>query len=274
MKSNILLSGEIGTGKTRSLITLLPEYIDERGAVHTGAGLHPFVISIEPGIEATLGRNLCGSPSAPSPCIHYHYLKPLAVDWETMRKFTLLANTLDIDALTKMQDPARNKYTQMLDLYSICSNFTCTACGEEFGPIDKWDEDHAVALDGLTGATTIARRTICGGSPFLSLPKIGGIQGLLEGFFDLWWGGTLCTAILLAHLERETDPLTGQSRLALSTIGQKLAPRLTKKPDEVITARRTSRGYVWDTAEDDMELKTRRLPRSPNLPPDFSQLFR
>jgi hypothetical protein len=114
---------------------------------------------------------------------------------------------------------------------------------------------------------------MCGGSPFLSLPKIGGIQGLVEGFLDLWWGGTKCNAILIAHIERETSPMTGMQHLALSTIGQKLAPKLLKKPDEIILSRRERGRYYWDTSDDDYALKQRRLPIRPDLEPDYSQIF-
>jgi hypothetical protein len=113
-----------------------------------------------------------------------------------------------------------------------------------------------------------------GSRPFLSLPEIGGIQQQIEGFMDLAWGGTRCTSVLLAHIERETSPLTGLSTLTTATIGQKLAPKLARKPDEIIVAECIDGKYVWNTEEAGRGLKRRRLPLSASLAPDFSQLFK
>lgn len=273
MKSNVLLEGEVGTGKTRALITLLPEYIDERGKTQRGAGLHPFLISMEPGAEATLGPNLCGTPGAPSPAIHLHYIAPAKIDWQTISNYVRLANTVPLDALLKQTDPARNQYRQFMELFSVCQDFVCDNCGESFGDVGEWGEDRAAALDGLTGLTTAAVQNLVGGKPIRSLPEIGTIMEFIEGFMKLWWGNTRCTAILLAHVDREVSPLTGQSIITAHTIGQKLAPRLVKMPDEVIVAQRSDDTYTWSTAAHGIELKRRRLPRADDLAPDFAQLF-
>lgn len=274
MKSNILLQGDIGTGKTRSLITLLPEYINERGQTQRGAGLSVFLISMEPGVEATLGPNLCGSPSAPSPCIHVHYHPPAAVDWAVMRKWASVMHASSIEQAIKTVDPGRSSYTQFLDLFATCAAFTCDKCGEDFGDVGEWGEDRAIALDGLTGLTRMVTFSTVGSRPFLSLPEYGGIQAQIEGFMDLAWSGTRCTSVLLAHIEREVSPLTGMSTLTTSTIGQKLAPKLAKKPDEIIVSELVDGKYVWNTEELGRGLKRRRLPLSVSLSPDFSQLFK
>jgi hypothetical protein len=274
VKANVLLQGDIGTGKTRSLITLLPEYIDERGKAQRGAGLEVFLVSMEPGVEASLGPNLCGTPNAPTPAIHVHYHPPAAVDWAVMRKWAAVMHVSSIEQAIKTVDPGRASYTQFLDLFDICSAFTCDKCGVDFGDVGEWDDSRAIALDGLTGLTKMAQFSTVGSRPFLSLPEYGGIQGLIEGFMDLAWSGTKCTSILLAHIEREVSPLTGLSTLTTLTLGQKLAPKLAKKPDEIIVSDFLEDKYVWNTAELGRGLKRRRLPLSTSLTPDFSQLFR
>lgn len=272
MKSNVLLEGDIGTGKTRSLITLLPEYLDERGEVQRGAGLTTCLISMEPGAEATLGPNLCGGGNRTP--IHIHYLPPANVTWDTMQLWVKLAHTLTSKQLTDVQDPGRPQYMQFLELFAVCRDFICDRCSKSFGDAGEWDDSYAISLDGLTGLTKAVTFSTVGSRFYLSLPDIGSIQSQIEGFMDLFWGGTKCTAILLAHVEREVSPLTGLSTLTTATIGQKLAPKLARKPDEVIVTEVTDRGYFWNTEELGRGLKRRRLPLSSTLPPDFSQLFR
>jgi hypothetical protein len=273
VKSNILLQGDIGTGKTRSLITLLPEYIDEHGKTQRGAGLSTVaLISMEPGAEATLGPNLCGGDVSPG--IHLHYHPPASVGWEVQRRWAQVMHTSSIEQAIRTVDPGRAQYTQFLDLFGICAEFVCDRCGEVLGDVGTWDASHAICLDGLTGLTKMATFSTAGSRPFLSLPEYGGIQAQIEGFMDLAWSGTTCTCILLAHIEREVSPLTGLSTLTTSTIGQKLAPKLAKKPDEIIIAEQVDGRFVWNTEELGRGLKRRRLPLSTSLPPDFSQLFR
>src|SRR5258706_6803197 len=110
MKSNWLVQGDIGTGKTRSLITLLPTYIDERGEEHEGAGQEVFLISMEPGAEATLGRNLCGATRAGDHVIHQHFIPATNVPWETLGAYITLANSLPMKTLIEIPDPIKRLY--------------------------------------------------------------------------------------------------------------------------------------------------------------------
>lgn len=273
MKSNVLLEGDVGTGKTRALITLLPEYLDERNEVHKGAGLHTCLISMEPGAEATLGPNLCGGDNRTP--IHLHYLPPANVSWDVMAQWAKFAHQFTVEQLIKTQDPGRAQYMQFLELFAVCRDFICDRCGQSFGDVGEWDDSHAIALDGLTGMTKMVKFSTIGARPFVSLPEIGAIQNQIEGFMDLAWGGTKCTSVLLAHIEREVSPLTGMSTLTTATIGQKLAPRLAQKPDEIIVSEfTTDHRFVWNNEEVGRGLKRRRLPLSSTLSPDFAQLFK
>lgn len=271
MKSNVLLEGDLGTGKTSSLITLQKTYIDHSGATKAGAGLDTFLISMESGAEAVLSQNFCDThPDG----LHIHYIPPTAVPWATVREYVKLANQLPLDNLLKTADPNKRHYQQLMELYSVCQNFTCDRCNRDFGDVGEWDDSRAVALDGLTSLTTAAIQNLVGGKPIRSLPEIGTIMDFIESFMRLFWGNTKCTAVLLAHVDREVSPLTGMSTLTAHTIGQKLAPRLTKMADEVIVSLvNDNQQYRWSTAASGVELKHRRLPLSDSLAPNFAQLF-
>lgn len=271
MKTNILLQGEIGSGKTRSLITLLPEYIDEDGTVCRGAGQRVALVSLEPGAERTLGKNLCNQLNGDG--IHLVYIQPLAITWDQFGQFARLLNAAPLDKALEQGDPNKRRCTQFLDVMNTLASFTCQRCGLEVGDIAELDDTWTVALDGMTGLTTVARHLCVGLKPILSRPEYNPVMSMVEGFCQLFWGSTCCNAILLSHIDREVNPITGTSSITLHTLGQKLAPRIVKMPDEVILAEYAERKYTWATDVPGMILKHRALPASAELRPDFSQLF-
>jgi hypothetical protein len=274
MKANILLEGDIGTGKTTAFRTLLPAYIveDGKGGTETEYGLglsRVAVITLEPGIEAALGPNLC---TGPVNGIHVHNIPPLDIGWDIMVKYAKLLNTLSLDKVLETTDPDKPKYRQFLEVFETMADFTCDLCGENFGPVDEWSEDAAIGLDSLTGLTTVARQLVVGGKPILSRPEYNPIMNMIENFLMLYWGKTKCWAILTSHIDREVSSITGQTSITAHTIGQKLAPRLVKMPDEIILSEVDDRGRVtWSTVTPGSITKRRRLPRSSDLPPTFAQ---
>src|SRR4051812_18819898 len=114
MKANILIQGDIGTGKTTAFRTLLPEYItDDAKDFKTTPGLglsRVAVITLEPGIEAALGPNLCTGPLKSG--IHVHNIPPLDIGWDIMVKYAKLLNTLSLDKVLETTDPDKPKYRQ------------------------------------------------------------------------------------------------------------------------------------------------------------------
>jgi hypothetical protein len=276
MKANILIQGDIGTGKTTAFRTLLPEYFDDKGEAVDGLGLSRVgVITLEPGIEAALGPNLCNSIPKGMDGIHVHNIPPLDIGWDIMVKYAKLLNTLSLDKVLETTDPDKPKYRQFLEVFETMADFTCDLCGENFGPVDEWPEDSAIGLDSLTGLTTVARQLVVGGKPILSRPEYNPIMNMIENFCMLFWGKTACWAIITAHIDREVSPLTGQTSITAHTIGQKLAPRLVKMPDEIILSEVDNRGRVtWSTVTPGSITKRRRLPRSSDLPPTFAQFYK
>ena len=270
-KSNVLIQGDIGVGKTYSLRTLLPEYIDYDGSVRKGAGQHVRVITLEPGIESSLASNLCAN--AESFGIHYHYIKPLALEWSQFHQFMSVLNNMPMDKALEVSDPNRRQCRQLLDVIDSCGNFVCDRCGGEFGDAATWDTSVTLALDSLTGLTTVGRHLVVGLKPILTRPEYNPVMGAIEGFLQLFWGSTTCNTVLLAHIDREVNPITGISGITVHTIGQKLAPRLVKIPDEIITATYDEGAFRWNTELPGQITKTRRMPRGVDLSPDFAQIF-
>lgn len=269
MKTNTILVGPINTGKTRSLLTLLTEYEDEGGATRRGAGLDTFFLTLEPNWQATIRDHGCRQG------LHVHYLSAAPPSWRAVSHFVSLLATNSLGKVLDMVDPSKREYTQFMQVFGVCKNFTCQKCGEEFGDVAEWPDTRALFVDGLSPLSKIAMEAVIGGKPVPSRPEYYGAQGFLLAFLRLLFQATSCSVVMTAHAARELDPNTGQSTLTIDTIGQRLTPEIIKLPDEIILTQRERGKFTWSTLLDQgIQLKRNRLPERDGLPPDFTQIFK
>lgn len=269
MKTNTLLMGRVGTGKTHAL----------RSVVRAGVDLR--VISMEAGIEDVLGDIPCdpsrslGSTDWPAGC-HWKFIRPIDIPWDEVTKFITMMNKMGVGKLADVSDPNRSRYTQFLNVFATCQRFVCDRCGTDLGCVDDWDDSCALAMDGLTGLCKLCMQTLVGAKPFVSLPEYKAGQEAVMALMDMCLP-LRASFILLAHTDREMNEV-GATTLTVSGIGNKLAPRLVKAFSEVISAKRemTNRGmqFYWDTTESGEETKVRRLPWGDRLAPSFEPLLR
>lgn len=265
-RTNTLLMGPINTGKTWSLRTLLREYPDARGNMRPGADRTVLAVSLEPGFLDTNGDCTCEMG------MHYAYVPPLDIEWDTLAALAQQVNRAT--DVTKIIDPNKRDYAQMFDTYSILSKFVCNRCGEDFGAVDKLDESFAVTMDGLTGLSRNAMNLTTGLKPHKSWPEYDAAGQCVEQLLRKCV--SICASfILIAHIDRETDITEGRTKLMMHTIGNKLAPRLTKDLfSEIIFTRRDDRqNFLWSTIEPNMDLKARKLPFSDQIKPDFTAIL-
>ena len=82
-----------------------------------------------------------------------------------------------------------------------------------------------------------------------------------------------CHFVLLAHLVKETDQLTGGSKLMMMSLGEKLTPKIPLWFSDVILTVREGAKFSWDTANALADLKTRNLPIQAGLQPDFRAII-
>ena len=266
MKTNTLLMGPVATGKTYSLRTLLRRYPDENGRTRKGAGKTLLHVGLEPGFEESLTDIGCDMG------YHIHYIPQLDVDWGDLED---MASRINANSdMTKITDPNKRNHTGFLDIYSTLQKFTCDRCGESFASADKLDDSYAICIDGLTGLSHAATHLTVGLKPHKSWPEYDAIQQLIENLLRKCVGSRGASFILVAHLDREPDPVAGW-RLTMHTIGNKLAPRLTKDFfSEIVSTSRDSKGaFWWSTSEDNMDLKGRRLPLNDRIEPSFTQIL-
>jgi len=258
MKYNIILTGPVGTGKTYSTHTFLD------------AGRELFILSTEPGIDTIFGE--WEKVGIDLSRVHYTKVMPAATDWDTLIQNAERTNLLTMEQLQKTQAVNKSEYKQFIDVYRALANFT-DQHGEEFGPVDEWDDSRVIAIDGLSGLSRMALHLVVGAKPIKTQPEWGCAMGNLQSLVEKLCDDTKCTFVLIAHVERQKDELTGGTHLTISTLGNKLAPELVKLPDEIIYTRREGDKFKWSTIESGIDLKSRCLPWSDDIEPDFAQMF-
>lgn len=259
--SNTLLLGPAGTGKTTSIGTL----------AEAAPELEVFFLPIESGIQS-LFRYFADHGKPVPANLHWH--EPLGIG----RSFKDLAGTAaDIgrmpeDTLYKMQDFTRSQSNQFEKILKVMCDFV-DQNGKHWGPVDGWGPDKAIVYDGLSGLSNFARHMVAGKRPVMTLANWGTAQQQIENLLRLLTDGCNCHFILLAHLEREADQMTGGTKLMPRTLGKALPPLVSSMFNDVVLAVKEGDKFYWDTLNSTVDLKTSLLPLAGKLPPDFSAII-
>lgn len=249
---NTMLCGTTGTGKTHSIRTLCD------------LGLEVFVLFTEPGMEVLA--------DLPPEKLHWHYVAPSAPDFSDMIASAQKINTMSFEALTKLPDINKRNYTEFIDVLTSLANFKCDRTGQSYGSVDSWGPERVLVVDSLTGLSLMAMNLVTGSKPVKSMADWGVAIDNLERLIVKLCVDTKCHFVLLAHLEREVDEVTGGTSLMASTLGRKLAPKLPRFFSDVIQAKRNVDKFVWSTAASNVDLKARNLPIADNLDPSFKAI--
>lgn len=261
---NIFLMGEISTGKTRAIRTLID------------SGVEVFLIPTEPGFADILG-------DIPPDKLHWHYIPSYGIEvkagdttTKTLSNLKATAQLLqnsDMEAIKKMPGQGRNQYNQFFQLLEACNNFTDDRTGISYGDTALLNPQQALVIDGLSGINNMVSRLVAGNKPCMSWPEFEATQFTIEQFINTLAQSLKCWFIVTSHVEREQDPVTLVNKIMPSTVGKVLAPRLTKFFSEAILCKRVLDNgksiYVWDNITTEATVKNRNLPQAPNHKPDF-----
>jgi hypothetical protein len=265
---NVMLMGQIGTGKTLSLGTLIGEYTPSTDSWKKKAEPHVqelFHIFTEPSME-TLSELKCTDG------YHYAYVPPANPSWDEMERSAFDINRLSLKALANREKMNSDEYGQFMQFLRLCHDFKCDRCGESFGDISTWDNTRALAVDSLSGLSIMAMDLVVGSKPVKSMSDWGIAMDRITRIVNKLCADTRCWFIMTAHLEMERDEITGRNTAMPSTLGRKLAPVLPRYFSEVIECVKEAGTFTWSTEAGDAATKTRNLKISAKLPPTFDQL--
>lgn len=256
----VLLEGVPGAGKTYSLTTYLK------------AGIELFAIITEPGGEETL-LDACRKQNIPVDKLHWQYIPTAAPSWDTLMGMAKTVTNMSYEDMSKIKQGANKPdYQQFWQLLKACSNFKCERTGLEYGPVDKWDDTRALAIDSLSGVSTMAIDMVLGTKLAAHQGEWGVAMGAVEKFLGKLTSDVYCHVCLTSHVEREIDEVGGLPKNMVSTLGRKLAPKIPKMFSDVVLAYREGTQFFWSTATPQYDLKARTLPLSAKLAPDFGQV--
>lgn len=255
-----MLVGGSGVGKTYSLCTL------------ADMGLNLRVLFTEPGME-TLAQYYQDRNQELPPNIHWKYIAPAAPSWDAMLDSAKKINTMSFEGLAKLSDINKKEYDEFYRILSTLANFVSDRDGTQLGQVDDWGTDTVLAIDSLTGLSMAAMNMVTGSKPVKSMADWGVAISNLEMFLTKISTALRCHVVLISHLERETDELTGGTQLMASTLGKKLAPKIPRFFSDVIHVKREGPKFVWSTASTNVDLKARNVKIADGLAPTFSQLI-
>lgn len=268
---NVLIEGPTGTGKTFSIGTL----------VDTGIQTH--VLLFEAGGESLRGywldEFLLNGTKNPRygkgmpPNLHLTTVKQSSASWKEMADAAKLVNTLSYESLKKAVDGNRSKYDQF-EKFLRAFNDVTDDDGTKYGSIDDWGTDKALVVDGMTGLGLSALSSVIGGKVDRDQKDWGLAQNLVENTVRRLCDNCRCHFVLLSHVEREPDPLGGAAKITVSTLGNKLGPKIPAMFSDVALSVRLGKDFYWDTENPMADLKVRNLPIDSKIKPDFGQIIK
>lgn len=259
---SVLLIGPSGTGKTFSISTLLE------------AGLEVFILVTEPNgldtiLDAVKEKKLDISK------LHYKYVAPAAPGWKSLLTMAETINTRSYAEISDMkQGVDKGSTKQFIQVLKTLSDFVDDRTGESFGAVETWGPDRALVIDSLSGINIMAMDLTIGMKPAAHQGEWGVAMNLEEKLILQLTSSLNCFFVLIGHVDKEPNEVTGGTEVTVSALGRKLAPKIGRFFSEIALTRRDATGkFFWSTADSTAALKNRGLSFSKELKPSFQAVF-
>lgn len=262
----VLLEGPTGTGKTCALGTLVDWCEAQNPPVQV------FCMFVERGLETLLGYWTDKGKPVPTN-LHWRdvVLKPVSL--VQMKDGAVNVGKLTYDSITKLTDGSRYLNNPAEMLLTECMDFHDDRTGKKYGPVDSWGPDRIFVLDSLTEICNAYIKMVIGSKPTMAPGEYGIAQNNLMNLLRLCTQGCKCHFVITAHVSREKDEMTGGIKLMTQAIGGAISGLIPPLFSEVILTVREGAAWYWDTANANVDLKSRYLPISSKLPPDFKLIM-
>lgn len=260
----ILLMGLEGTGKTDAVRTLVE------------AGLQTFVTFLEPGMEVLVDTRRGRPVYSCAQGLHWKYIPVAQPTWADLVEAAKFLNTLDYEGVAKVQPRKREHFQAHIQLVATMGALKCDRCNTDFGPADQLEPYNkwAVVNDSLTSISKAVLLGHIGTKPAIHRGEYGNAMYQIENYLHMFCGLLKCMGVMTAHIDREPNEVVGGFENMVSTLGQKLAPKVGRPFSDVVLAKREGDQFTWSTTESNYRLKTRNLAFSKVILPTFAPMVR
>jgi hypothetical protein len=260
----VCIMGLGGTGKTYSL-----------GTLADWAAKNQFEIAIlftENSTESFLGY-FRDKETEPPPCVYWHQQVTRPISLATLIETAGKVGQFSYEAITKLQDNTRSQNNAFQAILKTCAKFIDDRTGKDLGSVDTFPANRIFVIDSLTELANAAMKMVIGSKPTASQPDYGMAQNNLINFLRLCTQGIECPFTLTAHVDREVDGVTQQTKIMVKAIGKALATEIPTLFSDVIYTMREGDKFFWDTAAFGVDTKTRSLGYRSKIAPDFGPIF-
>ena len=262
----ILIIGASGTGKTRSIGTLVD------WAARQSPPRNVYVLFTENGLETLLGYWLDAGRQVPAN-LAYHVVTTKAIPLADLMEAAKKVGILNYKAITEMVDPNRSANNPYYKIMEVLAKFTDDRTGKDCGNIGTWTASDIFVIDSLSELANACFKMVIGNKPTASPSDYGVAQNNLLNFLRYITQGFAPTVAITAHVQRQTDEITGSVKLQTKAIGKAMGDDIPQLFSEVIGAVREGATWWWDTANSSLDTKTRYLPIASKITPDFAQIM-
>lgn len=262
----ILLIGPSGTGKTRSLATFAD------WAAKQSPPRPVRVLFTENSTETFLGywRDQ-GKEIPPNVAWHVSAVKPMP--FASLLDASKKVGMLNYKAITELVDPNRAANNPYLKIMEILASFEDQRTGQKLGNIDSWGPEVILMIDSLSELANACMKMVIGNKPTASPSDYGVAQNNLLNFLRYITQGFPPTLVMTAHVQRQVDEVSGQTKLMTKAIGKAMGDDIPQLFSETIGTVREGGAWYWDTANSLLDTKTRYLPIASKILPDGAQIM-
>jgi len=260
----VLLMGMEGHGKTDSIRTIIE------------AGLKCFVVFVEPGMEVLVDTRRGRPVYTCAQGLHWKYIPVAMPTWQDLREMAKYLNTLSYEGVANVAPQHRERFQAHMELVSTMGDLKCDRCNERFGPADHLEpyDQWAVVNDSLTSISKAFLLGHIGTKPAVHRGEYGNAMYQIGNYIDMFCGMIPSMAVMMAHIDREPNEVSGGFENMVATLGQKLAPKIPRPFSDVVLAKRVGDQFTWSTIEESYRTKTRNLPFSRVILPTFAPMIR
>lgn len=268
---SVILEGEMGTGKTASLATLLMDANGKFEGPSMSGIERVLMLTSESGFEDVVGH-------IPPTKLDWRFIPVSEGSFDALIGMVQTIRNQHPDAIQKMGGINKHMYPQFEQILGACNRFVGDRTGKDYGPVFKLPQNFCLWHESISALSEIARNNAIGDKPFMELRDYQMVQNPIRKFLNHLVFSTKCLFVSTAHLEREQNETSNMSELMISTVGRKLAPVIPRFFSDVIICDRidVSGGqpkFIWSTVKPGVRTKTRNLPWASDLKPDFRPLM-